>query len=175
MSIFDGKHKTVEEEQLNLRPLEQELAEKMAKATILEDLDRYIDEMAAKEDWLVSCQSYYDSRRRTVKINEDQFTIEWAETLTQTLTSGERATMIDVDKKLGFRFTDYGYKPLHNHENELGNEDVTIDQIMFLWGIIVRDRMKARLPQCRFGKVFQNLGGTTFTYSVPEKNWKDWF
>lgn len=175
MSIFDGKHKTVAEEQLNLNPLEEEIAQKLAKSGILSELDRFLEEKTAQEDWLVTCQSYYDNRRRSVKIHEDLFAIGWNETLTQSLASGERVTVIDVDKSVGFHFTDFGYKPLHNHENERGNEDVTIDQVLFLWGIIVRDRMKAKLPQCKFSPVFQTLGETTFTYTVPEKEWKEWF
>ena len=79
------------------------------------------------------------------------------------------------DKDVRLHFTEYGYIPLHNHETPSGNEDVTIDRILFLWGIIVRNRMAAKWPKCSFSSVYQNLGEAAFSYKVPAKEWKDWF
>lgn len=124
---------------------------------------------------MTECQSYYESGHRTVKIHEDLLSIEWKETKVETTANGARVTIIDEDDSAVFHYTDHGYMPLHNHENERGNEDVTLDTILYYWGEIVRERLMKVLPQCKFGPVYQSIGETTFTYTVPAKQWKDWF
>ncbi len=175
MSIFDGKHKTVVEEQLTLTPLEEEIAQKLARAGILEEIDRFVEEKAAELEWLTKCQSYFESRRRMVRIHEDLLQILWKEAHTETMASGDRVNILDANESVEMHYTDHGFCPLHNHKNERGNEDVTIDQVLFMWGIIVRDHMKEKLSQCKFSPVYQSLGEATFSYTVPEKEWSDWF
>ena len=175
MSIFDGKHKTQAEEIITLSPLEQELAQKLAEAGVLKDIDRFVEEKAAELKWIVNCQSYYETRRRIVRIHEDLLQIAWNEAHTETMASGDKVTVLDVNESVEMHYTDYGFCPLHSHLNELGNEDVTIDTILFMWGTIVRDHMKEKLPQCTFSPVFQSLGEATFSFTVPEQEWGDWF
>ena len=175
MSIFDGKHKTQAEEMISLTPLEQELAQKLAEAGVLEDIDRFVEEKAAELEWIVNCQSYYETRRRIVRIHEDLLQIAWNEAHTETMASGNKVTIFDVNESVEMHYTDYGFCPLHSHLNERGNEDVTIDTILFMWGIIVRDHMKEKLPQCEFSPVFQSIGEATFSFTVPEQAWSDWF
>lgn len=175
MSIFDAKSKSLVEGQLELSPLEKEISEKLAKSPFLEELDRFLEEKAAAEPWLVTCQGYDDSLRRTVRVHEDLLAIDWIETEARTLASGSRIVVNDANKSVSLHFTDYGYVPLHSHNNEKGNEDVTIDSILFIWGVILRDRMNKKWPQCRFSPVFQNLGEATFGYTVPAREWKEWF
>ena len=175
MSIFDGKKKTPIEEKLTLTAFEEELAQKMAKAGILQEVDRFIAEEAAQKPWMTQCQSYYESCQRTVKIHEDLISVIWKETKVETTASGNRVTIIDEDNESVFHYTDYGYMPLHSFVNEAGNEVVTLDQILYLWGLIVQEHMKAALPQCTFGTVYQSIGEASFTYAVPGKKWADWF
>ncbi len=175
MSIFSGRTGGVTEDNLNLSPLEEEIKEKLSKAGFLADLDRFLDEQAAAEPWLTECQGYYDGLIRVVRIHEDLFAIGWQQIVKHTFTSGSRVVDYDMDKDVHLHFTEYGYAPLRNHEAPNGNEDVTIDRVLFLWGIIVRNRMAAHWPQCDFGPVHQNLGESTFSYRVPAKQWKEWF
>ena len=81
MSIFDAKSKSLVEGQLELTPLEKEISEKLAKSPFLEELDRFLEEKAAAEPWLVTCQGYDDSLRRTVRVHEDLLAIDWIETV----------------------------------------------------------------------------------------------
>ena len=175
MSIFGGKTTTIAEENLNLNPIEEEIEAKLAKSGFLAELDAFLDEQAAAEPWLTECQGYYDSLTRVVRIHEDLFAIGWQQIVKRTFTSGTRVDDYDMDKSVSLHFTECGYAPLHNHETPEGNEDVTIDRILFLWGIIVRNRMAAKWPNCAFSPVYQNLGESTFSYKVPAKSWKDWF
>ncbi len=175
MGIFTGKAGANAEENLNLSPIEEEIEAKLAKSGFLAELDRFLDEQAAAEPWLTECQGYYDSLLRVVKIHEDLLAIGWKQVVKRTFTSGSRVDDNDMDKDVRLHFTEYGYIPLHNHETPGGNEDVTIDRILFLWGIIVRNRMAAKWPKCSFSSVYQNLGEAAFSYKVPAKEWKDWF
>lgn len=175
MSIFDGKKKAVPEQNPEMVTLEEEITEKLTKAGILESIDNFIEEKIAQEPWITQCQSYYESCRRTVKIHEDLLSINWKEAKAVLTADGSRVTIFDKDNVAAFHYTDHGYMPLHSHYNELGNEDITLDQILYMWGIVVRERMMAKLPQCEFGPVYQSITEASFTYSVPAKQWTDWF
>jgi len=175
MSVFDGMKKVHPEEDPDRITLEEELTQKLTKAGILSEIDRFVAEKAAEEPWITQRQSYYESCHRTVKIHEDLLSILWKETKVETIASGARVTIIDEDKSAVFHYTDHGFMPLHSHINEQGNEDVPLDHILYIWGTVVRDRMKAVLPQCDFGPVYQSIGEASFTYTVSGKQWSDWF
>ncbi len=175
MSIFTGKNGVIAEENFVMSPIEQEIEKKLEKSGFLAVLDEFLDQQAAAAPWLTECQGYYDELVRVVKIHEDLLAIGWKQTVKHTFTSGSRVVGNDADEDVSLHFTEFGYVPLHNHEAPDGNEDVTIDRVLFLWGIIVRNRMAAKWPQCAFSPVYQSLGEATFSYKVPSREWKDWF
>lgn len=159
MGLFDGEAK---------KEAEKYVYQALSKLPILDDLVR--DVVSCDEEWIIKCQSYYDDHIRKVTIAADLFEIKWSKCQRK----GDR-TVENVNARVGFAYTLSGYMPIHNHVNEKGKEDVSVGRVIYLWGLLVREHMKERLPGCQFGNLTEYEEHTTFSYTVPELEWKRWF
>ena len=72
-----------------------------------------------EHEWLTECQSYYDTRRRTVVVEDDLFAIRWILYRTETYVSSDGSThnrqVEDTEKNIGYAYTADGYRPLHSY------------------------------------------------------------
>lgn len=74
-----------------------------------------------------------------------------------------------------YSFTKSGYVPLHAHHNEKGKEDVSVGEVCYLLASLIRERMMAKMGDCKFGEVQHSSKAATFTYKVPAQTFEDWF
>lgn len=173
MGLFGGNAKR--------EAVENEVMQKLAQVDLLDMLiQNLLAEAQGEKPWITDCQSYYDSCSRTVHIAPDTFAIRWTEVDSEEYVGkdGKRHTNQE-EKEMGciaYSYTKSGYLPLHNHCNEKGKEDVSVDKVCELWARVVQERMQAQMPKCRFtGSVTGEPGHVSFTYSVPRSVWKTWF
>lgn len=121
-------------------------------------------------------QSYYDSCRRTVTVEPDGFEIKWSSFHEEPYvgSDGQRHTqrVEDVHGRVGYSYTKSGYLPLHSYSYDNGKKEISTQRVCCLWASIVRERMVAKMPNCKFSGVNDNA---TFTYTVPTLSFKDWF
>lgn len=160
MGLFDGGAKKEAAENAILQALSQ--------LPILDDLVSTL--MNNEEEWITNCQGYYDNRKRQVTIEADLFEIKWSSFYYE-----DERRMEQINGQVRYDYTSSGYTPLHNHVNEKGKEDVSVDRVIFLWSSIVRERLQAKMPNCKFGNVTGHEGSATFSYTVPALTWKRWF
>ena len=168
MGLFDGKAKQ--------EAAENEILQKLSQAPILDLLIENVINSGDEEPWLFSGMSYYDSCRRTVIIEPDGFGIKWSSTHEEPYigSDGQRRTqrVEDVHGELGYSYTKSGYLPLHSYSYDDGRKEISVDRVCCLWASIIRERLAAKMPDCKFGNVGSSA---TFTYSVPPLRFKDWF
>lgn len=167
MGLFDGKAKQ--------ESAENEVLQKLSACPLL---DLLIKNVLGDEDepWLQMGQSYYDSCHRTVKVEPDVFEIKWSSYHNEPYigSDGQRheQRVEDVHGRIGYSYTKSGYLPLHSYSYDNGKKEISTQRVCCLWASIVRERMAAKMPNCKFGGVTDNA---TFTYTVPALTFKDWF
>lgn len=167
MGLFDGKAKQ--------ESAENEVLQKLSSCPLL---DLLIENVLRNEEepWLQMGQSYYDSCRRTVKVEPDGFEIKWSSYHNEPYigSDGQRheQSVEDVHGRVGYSYTKSGYLPLHSYSYDNGKKEISTQRVCCLWASIVRERMAAKMPNCKFGGVTDNA---TFTYTVPALSFKDWF
>lgn len=167
MGLFDGKAKQ--------EAAENEVLQKLSAVPIL---DLLIENLLHAEDnpWLQMGQSYYDSCHRIVTVEPDSFEIKWSSCHEEPYigNDGQRhtKTVEDVHGRICYGYTNSGYRPLHGYSYDGGKKEVSTERVCYLWASVVRDRMMAVMPNCKFGSVADDA---TFTYSVPKLAFKDWF
>lgn len=154
MGLFDGKAKQ--------ERAENEVMQKLAACPLLDFL---IDNILAADTWVQMGQSYYDSCRRTVKVEPDTFAILWKNTTTE-------QNADSIKECIAYSYTASGYLPLHYYETEDKKTLVSTDRVCYLWASVVRERMAAKMPDCKFGHVNEDA---SFEYRVPALSFKDWF
>ena len=155
MGLFDGKEK-----------IEEEIMQKMAQLPIVDDLIKQLLELSkGEEKWLASGVSYYDRCIRKVRIEPDCFEIQ---------RMGD-SNSEDIVSRIGYSFTQSGYKPLHAHCNSKGKEDVSLNRVCYLLAAIIRERMVAKWPECHFEVIESMRDYVCFTYKVPAMTFDDWF
>lgn len=165
MGLFDGKAKK--------EAVENEIMQKLSQQKILNDLIFTLFE--ENEDWITTCQGYYDNRKRVVLVDTDYFGVFVMDHHIERDATGAERWVDDVISKVEYNYTSSGYAPLHHHVNEKGNEDVSVQRVLYLWASVIRERMQGKLPNCSFGEVEDQNGQIKFTYKVPGKVWKQWF
>lgn len=129
--------------------------------------------------WLTKCQSFYDSRHRTVIVGPDLFQINWVDFCTKP----ESATSLseDIHGSIGFAYTNDGYRPLH--AAKIGEVVVPISDVVRIWAEIIRTEMIKLFPDFEFQPLrsvyhsgIDNPDNEWyFDYIVPALEWKDWF
>ena len=163
--------------------VENEILQKMSRIPLLDDLINQLlgDDL---EEWMVKSQSYYDNCRRVVRVEPDCFSIKWSRWYKERVQVGvyedgtpktEVRDQEEILEEKGYSFTKSGYLPLHAHYNEKGKEDVSVGRVCYLWASIVRERMAAKMTNCRFETVNQYSEEAAFGYTVPAQTYKDWF
>ena len=163
--------------------VENEILQKMSRLPILDDL---INQLLGEdlEEWMNMGQSYYDSCKRIVRIDPDCFRLKWSKFYQERVQIGvyddgrhktEMQQKEEIIAEKCYGFTRSGYLPLHAHYNEKGKEDVSTGRICYLWASVIRERLAAKMTDCKFGTVEQNSEVATFTYTVPALTFKDWF
>lgn len=128
--------------------------------------------------WLTECQSYYDTRRRMVVIEDDLFAIRWISYRTETYVSSDGSThnrqVEDTEKHIGYAYTADGYRPLHSYVK--GETRLEKDEVIECWANVIKERLEASFPEFSFNNsVVCEKGQARFSYYVPELEWKDWF
>lgn len=167
MGLFDGNAKR--------ESAENEVLQKLSSVPLL---DLLIDNVLGAEDepWLQMGQSYYDSCCRIVTVEPDGFEIKWSSYHEEPYigNDGNRHTqrVEDVHGRIGYSYTKSGYLPLHSYSYDNGKKEISSQRVCCLWASIVRERMAAKMPNCKFDGVTDNA---TFTYTVPALTFKDWF
>ena len=64
--------------------------------------------------------------------------------------------------------------PLHGVN--IGDVTVSQDKVVASWAKIIRERMISLFPDLKFsGELLSNGNVSSFSYYVPELEWKDWF
>lgn len=127
--------------------------------------------------WLTECQSYYDSRQRTVTVGADLFEIKWADTHQEQYqgTDGKvySETVEDVHERIGYAYTKNGYKPLS--AARIGDTVVDLATVLSCWASVIKEKMQGAFPELEFKNVISNQDKASFTYVVPALEWKEWF
>lgn len=166
MGLFDNKAKR--------EAAENEVLQKLSQVPLLDLLIENI--LLEEEAWILQCQSYYDDRCRVVKIEPDGCEIKWFDARREVRMGSDghtyRETVEDIHGRVGYSYTKSGYLPLHSYRYDNGDKEIPTDRICCLWASVVRERMMARMPQCKFGNVDEKA---TFSYTVPPLSFKDWF
>lgn len=160
MGLFDGGAK-------------KEAVENFVKQTLSElfILDDIVSTVVNNEkDWVTHCQSYYDNRKREIKIETDLFQISWYQQHYE-----NDVKIIDADEVINYSFTSSGYTPVHNHVNEKGKEDLSVGRVIYILASVIRERLQKELPDCKFDNIWEERDHSTFTYTVPALTWKRWF
>lgn len=169
MGLFDGRAKT--------EALEQEIRERMSALPIF---DQLVESLLADETqgWLTQCQSYYDSRKRKVSVEEDCFEIKWSSVQDEKYVDGNGQiryrSVENVHGSVRYSFTKSGYLPLHSYCDERGKELVSANRIRNIWLGIVREKLLEKMPGCRFEELYSTTA-TSFEYTVPGLRFRDWF
>lgn len=167
MGLFDGKAKQASAEN-----------EVLQKLSVCPLLDLLIENLLKNEDepWLRVGQNYYDNCYRTVKVEPDGFEIKWSSYHSEPYIGqdGQRyeQSVEEVHGSIAYSYTDSGYLPLHSYSYDNGKKEISTQRVCYLWASIVRERMAAKMPRCRFGEVTDDA---TFAYIVPALIFKDWF
>lgn len=170
MGLFDGKEKKEKQESA-----ENEVRQKLSACPLL---DLLIENVLGEEDepWLQMGQSYYDDCSRTVKVVPDGFEIKWSsyhyEPYIGSDGQSHEQKVEDVNGRVGYSFTKRGYRPLHSYSYDDGKKNVSTERVCYVCASIIRERMAAKMPNCKFDSVNWNA---TFTYTVPALTFKDWF
>lgn len=165
--------KTKEEKAAIERQRQEEREQKYRKLAQSEILDDIINNLKNGEEWRYICQGYYDNRIRRVGFDVDLFYIDWKEgqhAEIRHLPNGEEThvTVEDIIESNSYAYTNSGYKPMPDS-----------DDFISMWAEIVRERMMAMWPQCKFGNVVYAGNKRKdfrycFEYEVPALKWKDW-
>ena len=104
-------------------------------------------------------------------IGPDQFEVQF-------ISTGNNGSGEEVADSLLYNYTNSGYMPLHPHLNEKGKQDLPVQRVVYLWTVIVRERLQAMFPDCRFGDVVvhpNNNNLCLIPYNVAPLMWKRWF
>lgn len=184
MALFGGKEKKKAAEDLVMQKLAQHklLTGLMQQVLIQAGKASYIDDngeecIEKRNSWLTECQSYYDSRRRTVTIAPDLFEIKWSDTHQEQHKSADGKTYYesaeDIHGKIAYAYTSSGYRPLHSFSN--GEAVVDVSVVLSCWAEIIKEKMQEMFPEMDFSRVVSREDKAFFTYDVPELEWKDWF
>lgn len=159
MGLFDGKAKQ--------EAAEEEVMQKLSQVPLLDILiENILGDGAAS--WIREGQSYYDNCRRKVKIEPDSFEIKWSSYPEEI--PGQREEVIH--ESVCYSYTKSGYLPLHQFSYDNGKKEIPTEQVCYLWASIIRERMAAKMPNCKFDSVY---GDASFTYKVQPPSFKDWF
>lgn len=161
MGLFDGVSKK--------DVVEDEILKAFSQLPILDDLIATV--LENEKEWINKCQGYYDDRKRIITVAADLFSIKWITTENANGQTGQ-----NVEDEVNYSYTNSGYTPLHSHLNAKGKEDVSVGRVIYLWTSIVKERMQAKMPNCKFDNYIQEFNDyCTFTYTVPALEWKRWF
>lgn len=120
--------------------------------------------------WITNCQGYYDNRSRNVIVKEDLVKVEWKNIFYENNTKRE-----EMLKEVAYRFTDAGYRPLHEYKDEKGNVVLTAEKVVNLLATVIAEKLKAAVPSCEISEVIGGQGYSRFTIDIPALSWKDWF
>ena len=150
---------------------EEYILQKLSKVEILDNL--VVTVLENEEPWILNCQGYYDNCKRKVVIGADSLEILW---VASNSTPDGQPNSEQILGRVGYANTKSGYMPLHGMKNAKGDELVSVGRVVNLWAMVVQERLQAKLPQCKFGDVFQLDGNQSrFYYTVPAMTFKDWF
>lgn len=183
MGLFESKESRILRES-KVKAVEDEVMLKLSQCQLL---DMITDNLINGEEWITTCQSYYDHCVRKVTIGEDFIEVKWFTDVQQTYVSGVSSNgtpqhsvkmVEEVHGKVAYSYTKSGYLPLHQYvskviENPKTGDVITVsvERVCYLWTLVVCERLQAKLPRCDFRKPFE----TSFEYVVPRLEWKDWF
>ena len=167
MGLFDGKAKQ--------ENAENEVLQKLSQTQILEAaVQQMVNETEAS--WIRKAQNYYDNCELTVIIHPDALIIEWrnkhAEFFIGTDGKLVKENIEDELVSKNYSYTASGYLPLHEYKYDNGKKEISVERVCYLWASIVRERMAAKMPECKFEGV---LDRAVFTYKVPPLTLRDWF
>lgn len=156
-----------------ITPAHREAVENLVKQALSElcIVDDIISTVVNNEnDWVTHCQSYYDNRKREIKIEADLFQISWNQ---HHYENDEK--IVDADEVINYSFTSSGYTPIHNHVNEKGKEDLSVSRVIYLLASVIHERLQKEMPDCTFDSIWDERDYSVFTYTVPALKWNRWF
>ena len=159
MGLFDGKAKQ--------EAAENEVMQKLSQVPLLDILIQNLLDVEA-EPWIRMGQSYYDDCQRTVRVEPDGFEIKWSSWHEE----GAGHRVEQIHGRVNYSYTKSGYLPLHSYYYDNGKKEIPTSQVCYLWASVIRERMAAKMPNCKFNSV---SGDAAFTYTVPSPSFKDWF
>ena len=166
MALFGGRSK---------QDVEQEVLQKLSVVPLL---DLLVENVMNNEEepWLHISQGFYDSCKREVRIEPDGFEIKWSSYHDEQYVGpdGKRheKRVEKVHASVGYSYTKSGYLPLHGYRYDEGKKEIPTQRVCYLWACIIRERLAAKMPKCRFSNVTDDA---TFSYIVPGLLFKDWF
>lgn len=160
MGLFSGRAKR--------EAAEQYVRKSLSTVPILDDLIHTV--MISEKEWIKSCQGYYDNRKRQVVVQKDLFQIRWGNPKYDNSKESEEG----IVDSFNLAYTQAGYVPLHHYVTEEYPE-VSTQRVLSIWANVIRDHMKAQMPECAFFEVNEYDGFAVFTYMVPKIQWKQWF
>lgn len=161
MGLFDGKKvdeiETIIRNALNENPILEYFLANFTNCT---------------EDnlWMINVMSYYDTRKRSIIVTDKSILCVWH--------------VDDTTKQYGVRYTDLGFCPIHEHQNEKGKVDIPTLRVVEIWASLIREHLINILLMCEFSDTILHTGHTKdgkefkyyeFEYTIPPLPWKDWF
>ena len=152
MGLFDSKEKKAA-----IAAAEDAVYQALSKVGILDDLVYSITN--CDDEWVTKCMGYYDPRRRSISVDEDECQIKWAEGHYE---NGEFVS--DIYKVVTYSYTSSGYEPLGDLNG------VSKGRVLEIWATVLHDRLQAAMPDCKF----EDASYRSFTYYVPALTWKKW-
>lgn len=173
MGLFDGGKK--------LKDAENEVLQKLSECPLLDMLIENIQKEQEEEPWLQMGQNYYDNCKRVVTVEPDGFEIKWIDEHQEPYTDQhgilQHRDVKELLGRIGYSYTRSGYVPLHEYRYDDGNRWINTKRVCYLWASIIRERMAAKMPNCKFDDIAHDeyWGDITFTYTVPALTFKDWF
>lgn len=137
------------------------------------------------EPWITQTTSYYDTRKREVKIYDNRVTfsrlrddLELVHMYPKGIPTNDNLYPAHYDG-VWISFISHGYRPLHPHGN------ISIKKIRELFASVLIEKLMEKVPEISFSGIVDepllSKGGDTlgrvtmFTYTVPDITYNDWF
>lgn len=70
-------------------------------------------------------------------------------------------------------YAKYNYEALHSYYG--AGAHVPLSSVVFIWANVIQERMKMEFPDITFSAVLTDKDIATFTYYVPEGEYRKWF
>lgn len=153
---------------------EDEVMQMLSKQKILDDIMYTLGEELENNSWLVKCQSYYDDRERVVTVGPDLFEIKWRVIQEERDSQGKRYPVENILEKVAYSYTKSGYTPIPNYAH------YSQQRVVEMWAKVVQESLNVKFEDCIMENKYiekdkQRNNCFSFTYKVPEIEWKEWF